>query len=296
MDLRQLKVFKEVAQLGSFTRAAESLHIAQPAVSVTVRKLEEELELTLLNRREKTVTLTAEGEVLLGHITNILDNCKVAENEMAELRGLQAGEVTIGITPMMSAYFFPRIIMAFRKQYPGLKLTVNGEGATSIHKKIISGELDMGVIARRMVTEGLEYQNFLREEIVVGVPADSPYVERGKIKIADFLKEPLIVFKQGYYMRELLDELAQQNKIQPNIVFETNLFSLVGSLIKEKLGISTFLRMVIRGESQLVPVSFDPPLHLDLVIAWKEKRYLSRANRVFRDFLLEKGREQEIPS
>ena len=97
-------------------------------------------------------------------------------------------------------------------------------------------------------------------------------------------------------MRELLDELAQQNKIQPNIVFETNLFSLVGSLIKEKLGISTFLRMVIRGESQLVPVSFDPPLHLDLVIAWKEKRYLSRANRVFRDFLLEKGREQEIPS
>ncbi|HEX9778131.1 MAG TPA: LysR family transcriptional regulator, partial [Geopsychrobacteraceae bacterium] len=88
MDLRQLRVFVEIVRQGSFTRAAEKLHIAQPAVSISLRKLEEELELTLLNRQEKRVTLTAEGENLLRHAERILDNLAAAETEMAELRGL----------------------------------------------------------------------------------------------------------------------------------------------------------------------------------------------------------------
>ena len=101
MDIRQLKVFVEIVRQGSFTRAAEHLHIAQPAVSISLRKLEEELDLTLINRQEKQITLTAEGENLLRHAERILDDLSVAEREMAELRGLVRGEVRIGIPPMI---------------------------------------------------------------------------------------------------------------------------------------------------------------------------------------------------
>jgi DNA-binding transcriptional LysR family regulator len=293
MDLRQLRVFVEVAQQRSFTRAAEQLHIAQPAVSISIRKLEEELELTLLNRQDKRVTLTAEGETLLAHAKRILENCSAAEAEMAELRGLGCGEVRVGIPPMMSSYYFPHIIREFRDRYPNLKLSVNGEGAASIQRMISNGEIDMGVIAGHKVPEGLEYQHFLREEIVACVPGDHPLAERDTITFPDYLKEPLIVFKQGYYMRELMDELVAEGNLKPKVVFETNLFSLVRSLVKEQLGISTFLRMVISGDSELAAISFDPPLYLDLVIAWKANRYLSRANRAFIDFLLESTRGQE---
>lgn len=294
MDLRQLRVFIEVAERGSFTRAAEHLHIAQPAVSISIRKLEEELELTLLSRQKKSVSLTAEGETLLSHARRILEDCTAAEAEMAELRGLGAGEVRIGIPPMMSAYYFPRIIRDFRQRHPNLKLSVNGEGAASIQEMILKGEIDMGVIAGHKIAEGLESQHFLREEIVACVPAGHPMAQSGSVRFADLCLEPLIVFKQGYYMRELMNAMMKKHALQPNIVFETNLFSLVRSLIKQELGVSTFLRMVVSEDQDLAAVSFDPPLYLDLVIAWKAGHYLSRANRAFIDFLLEKTRHDQI--
>lgn len=286
MDLRQLRVFTEIASLGSFTRAAERLHVAQPAVSIAIRKLEEELELTLLNRQDKRVTLTAEGESLFAHARRLLEEFSAAEAEMAELRGLERGEVRIGIPPMMSSYFFPRIIRDFRQRYPQLKLSVNGEGAASIQQMISRGDLDMGVIAGHRVPEGLESQHFLREEIVACLPPDHPLAGRASLKVREFLQQPQIFFKQGYYMRELLDQLVEKNGLDPQVVFETNLFSLVRTLIKEGLGISTFLRMVVSDDPELQAVSFDPPLYLDLVIAWKAGHYLSRANRAFIDFLM----------
>ncbi|MGW8313643.1 MAG: LysR family transcriptional regulator [Desulfuromonadales bacterium] len=289
MDLRQLRVFVEIVRQGSFTQAAEQLHIVQPAVSITLRKLEEELDLTLLNRQEKRVTLTAEGEALLRHAERVLDNLAAAETEMAELRGLTHGEVRIGIPPMMSSYYFPLVIRQFRDRYPNLKLAVNGEGAGRIQRLIAKGELDMGVVAGQKLMEGLVSQHFLREEIVACVPLDHPLAGRERITLAEFLQQPLIFFKEGYYMRELMDELVAEEHLQPQVVFETNLFSLVRSLIKEKLGISTFLRMVVSGDSELAAVSFDPPLHLDLYIAWKADRHLSRANRAFIEFLLERN-------
>ncbi|WP_027713692.1 LysR family transcriptional regulator [Desulfuromonas sp. TF] len=293
MDLRQLRVFVEVARQGSFTRAAEYLRVAQPAVSISIRKLEEELDLILLNRQEKRVSLTAEGEALLIHARGILENFRAAEAEMAELRGLGGGEVRVGIPPMMSSYCFPLIIRDFRVRYPNLKLSVNGEGAAIIQRMISKGEIDMGVIAGHKIPEGLEYQHFLREEIVACVPANHPLAGHDAIAFSDFLQEPQIVFKKGYYMRELMDELAEKIDLKPKVVFETNLFSLVRSLVKERLGISTFLRMVVSGDPELAAVSFNPPLHLDLVIAWKANRHLSRANRAFIDFLHENTRGRE---
>ena len=289
MDLRQIRAFVEVVRRQSFTRAAEHLHIAQPAVSMAIRKLEEELDLILLNRQDKRVSLTAEGETFLRHAERILENCAAAEAEMAELRGLHHGEVRIGIPPMMSSYYFPQIIRAFRQRYPNLQLSVYGDGAARIQQMIARGEIDMGVIAGGKVPAGFKSRLVLREEIVACVPVGHRLAARKKIRMGEFLQEPLILFKGGYYMRELIDELVAESSVRPQVVFETNLFSLVRSLIKEGLGTSTFLRMVVSGDPDLRALSFDPSLHLDLHIAWKAEGYLSRANRAFVDFLLERA-------
>jgi DNA-binding transcriptional LysR family regulator len=290
MDLRQLKFFAEIARFSNFTRAAEELHVAQPAVSTSIRKLEEELELILFNRQDRKVSLTAEGEILLGHARRILGDLKAAGQEMADLRGLGKGEVRVGVPPMMSAYFFPAIICAFAKRYPYLHLAVSGEGAASIQKMIIQGELDMGVIAGGHIPDNLEVRHILREEVVVCVPPDHPFTARSAVSLEEFARQPLIMFKEGYYQREMLFEEMKESGMTPEVVFETNLYTMVKSLVKKGLGISTLLRMVVVDDTELRAVSFDPPLHLDLMLAWKKGAYLSRANQAFVDFLMEQIR------
>jgi DNA-binding transcriptional LysR family regulator len=289
MDVRQLRYFLEVARVNNFTKAAEGLRIAQPAISMAIKKLEEELDLVLFNRQDKKVTLTAEGEVFLTHARGIVQNLKAAELEMGELKGLTKGEVRLGIPPMISAYFFPDIIRDFKRNYPQLHLSVYGEGAGRIQKMIGHGELDMGVVAGGNFPETLEVRKFVREEIVVCVPLDHHLASRKSVSLAEFIREPLVFYKEGYYIREFFLETLKETGTAPNIVFETNLFSLVKSLVRNGTGISIFLRMVVASDTDLVAVSFDPPLYLDLLIAWKKHAYLSRANKAFVDFLLQES-------
>jgi DNA-binding transcriptional LysR family regulator len=288
VDVRQLRYFLEVARVNNFTRAAEGLRIAQPAVSMAVKKLEEELELVLFNRQDKKVSLTAEGEIFLPHARRILEDLRAAEQEMGELRGLTRGEVRIGIPPMISAYFFPDIIRDFQKSYPELSLSVLGEGAGRIQKMIGLGELDMGVVAGENFPDSLEVRRFLREEVVACVPLGHPLAGRQSVSLAELIAQPLVFYKEGYYIREFFLEALKGTGAAPNIVFETNLFSLVKSLVRNGMGVSIFLRMVVASDPELAAVSFDPPLHLDLLIAWKKQVYLSRANRAFADFLLQR--------
>lgn len=107
MNLKALRYFLTVAEQGSFTAAAKRLNIAQPAVSMAIRKLEDELELTLFHRTERQITLTDEGRVLLPHARQILQGVADARLAMQELHGLQQGEVRIGISNMLGSYYFP---------------------------------------------------------------------------------------------------------------------------------------------------------------------------------------------
>ncbi|MDR3567882.1 MAG: LysR substrate-binding domain-containing protein [Syntrophobacteraceae bacterium] len=290
MDLRQLKYFLEIARVRSFTRAAENLLIAQPAVSIAIKKLEEELELVLFNRQDKKVTLTAEGEIFLRHANRVIDDIKAAELEMEELKGLSRGEVRIGIPPMISAYFFPEIIRDFIKRYPQLRLSVYGEGSGRLQTMIEHGVLDMGVVAGENFPDTLHAGHFLREEIVVCVPTGHRLAKRESVTFSEFIGEPLIFYTEGYYIREQLQETLKELGATPKVVLETNLFSLIKSLVKNGTGISTFLRTALAGESDLAAIPFDPPLYLDLKIAWRKRQYLSRANQAFVDFLLEWGK------
>ncbi len=288
MDIRQLRFFVEIVKQGSFTKAAERLHVAQPSISVAIKALEDELGLALFNRRDRKATLTDEGAVFLEHARRVLANLEAAQLEMADLRGLAAGEVRVGVPPMISAYFLPDIICAFIDRYPHLRLSIFGEGAWRIQKMISVGEIDMGVIAGRSIPADLEARHFLREEVVVCVPLGHRLAEQAAVSFVEFMAEPLVFYKEGYYLRELFEELFKENGGMPRIVFETNLFSLVKSLVRRGLGISAFLRMVVAGDEDVVAIPFDPPFYLDLEIAWKKNAYLSKANQAFVEFLLER--------
>ncbi|MCL2761462.1 MAG: LysR family transcriptional regulator [Desulfuromonadales bacterium] len=286
MDIRQIQLFLEIVKQGSFTKAAKELHIVQPAVSIAMKKLEEELDLILFNRKDKGIFLTTDGEVFLKHAEKIIREVKSAKSEMEELRGLEKGNVRIGISPMMSAYFFPQIIYDFSKEFPNLNITVLGQGSSQIQRMIQHDELDMGIIAKGSHIEGLELKKFIREEVVACCPPYHDFAKKKSITIEEFALQNLIFYIDGYSLREMFFEIFKKKGLEPKIKFETNLYSIVKSLIQKNLGVSIFLKMAIKEEDKVKAISFTPPLYLDLFIAWKKQAYLSKANRAFIDFCL----------
>ncbi len=292
MDLKQLRYFHEIVRLGSFTRAAESLYVAQPAVSIAIRKLEAELELTLFHRHDRKVTLTDEGQRLLPHAQRILQTFHDAQLEMQELKGLNRGEVRVGIPGMLGSYYFPPILMAFRHRYPHLNLIVLEGGTWQLQQMLEAGELDLAVIVRDFVPPEVEARTFLREEMRVIVARDHPLASKSSISLQEFFQEELVMFRPGYFHRKIIDQLAHEAGVNPNIGFETNLLPLIKSIIKQGFGISTLLTMVVKEDTDLVDLPFTQPLWLDLCIAWRRDGYLSCANRAFVEFVLEQSPKQ----
>lgn len=288
MDLKQLRYFQEIVRLGSFTRAAEALHIAQPAISVAIRKLEAELELQLFQRHDRKVTLTTEGERLYLHAQRILQAVEDARLEMQELQGLNKGEVRVGIPGMMGSYYFPPVLMGFRYRYPRISLQVIEGGTRQLQQMLENAELDLAVIVQDFLPTELEARVILREEMRVVVGREHALAQQSAVSIEDFFKEELVLFRNGYFHRKVVDRLAAEAGLKPLIGFETNLIPLIKSIIKQGFGISTLLAMAVENDPDLVALPFAEPVWLDLCIAWRREGYLSRANQAFVDFLLER--------
>ncbi len=289
MDLKQLRYFKTVVETGGFSAASRRLHIAQPAISIAVRKLEQEMELTLLHRGDRQISPTVEGEVLLRHALKLLALADEAELEMRELRGLTKGEVRLGIPSMLGSYYFPPILMGFKHRHPALRLSVYEQGTRRLQQMIHDGELDLGVVVADSPPADLETRLLTRAEMVACVPADHPFASRDSISVDEFFSQELVVFKPGYFLREFVDRFSERKDQAPRIAFETNLIPLTKAIVRQGFGITTFLRMVIENEPDegLAAVPFDEPVFLDLSLAWKRGGYLSRADRAFVEYILD---------
>jgi DNA-binding transcriptional LysR family regulator len=295
MDIKQLTYFSAVCRYGGFSAAARRLHIAQPAISIAIRKLETGLNLTLLHRSDRRITPTVEGEVLLGYANRIIELTQAAELEMGELRGLTKGEMRIGIPSMLGSYYFPPILMGFKHRYPQLSLSVYEQGTRRLQDMIRAGDLDLGVVVSDPPAQALETRLLTREEMVVCVPRDHPLATQNTISMETFFSQELVVFKSGYFLREFIDRHSQKRGVSPRIAFETNLIPLTKAIVRQGFGITTFLRMVVEQDTQhdLVAIPFDEPVFLDLSLAWKKGGYLSQANRAFVDYVLNETRGSE---
>ncbi|GAA0696969.1 LysR family transcriptional regulator [Marinobacterium maritimum] len=289
MDLRNLRYFLTVAEQGGFTAAAEQLHIAQPAVSMAIRKLEQQLDLPLFDRQGKQVRLTDEGEVLLRHARTILQAADDAEREMRELHTLERGEVRVGIPSMLGSYYFPPILMAFHHRYPGIRLEVVEAGTRKLQQMIHRGEIDMGVIVTDIPPEDLETQCFLHDQMMAILPADHPQAEADSMDYEAFFAEELVLFKEGYFHREVIDRISQEAGLPPRISFEANLIPLIKQIVSHGYGITTLLKMVVADDPSLVAIPFTQPVWLKLSLAWRKGHRLSRANQTFVDLVLEQA-------
>lgn len=285
MDTRLLTYFAKLAETKNFTRAAEQLHIAQPALSVAIKKLEQHVGLSLFYRNERKVSLTHEGDVLLVHAKRILQQLEDATIAMKELRGLEKGEVRLGVPSMLGSYFFPEILMGFKSQYPNLKLTIVEAGTQSIRQMLVDGELDLGVIINHKLPPSLISEHLLHSQMVAVVSEQHELAQHSSITFDEFFNHDLVAFKSGYFHREMLDLVCDKHGLTPKISFETNLLPMILQIVRHDFAITALLELVTEHEPCLIPIPFAKPIQLDLAMAWRKNGYLSLADKAFIKFI-----------
>ncbi|WP_319533866.1 LysR family transcriptional regulator [uncultured Vibrio sp.] len=286
MELRQLKHFVAAAELGSISAAARLMNLAQPAISSSIKKLEQELKTPLFNRRDRGITLTVAGNEFLSHAKQILNQAEDAKLAMQAMEGLDQGLVDVAVPSMLGSYYFPPLVMAFRHQYPNIDMNILDTGTRNIRRMLLEGEVELGVVASKDLTPELESGPLIREEMVVCMAVDHPLAEKEVIKYSDFLAHDLVLFQKGYYHHTLIDRVSQQVNIKPKVAFSSNLLPLIKAVIRQGYAISPMWKVAISNDDEIVTRPFAETFEIDLSLAWRKDSYLSRANQTFRDFLL----------
>jgi DNA-binding transcriptional LysR family regulator len=287
MDFRKLQIFTRVAELESFSQAALSLHMAQPAVSIAVRKLEESLGVTLFDRSGRKVSLTAEGHNLLGPTQAILQQVEDLQQASSDMEQLLQGELGIACPSMLATYFLPDLLSEFLTEHPGLRASVIQAGTARIEQMILNDEVEIGVTTTHEsgVIDDLELVPLLKQSMLLCVTRDHPWAERRSIPITELQGSPMAVYESGYFIRSKLDQLCAEKNIQPDYRLQSNFLPLLLRMVRQGIGSTVGLPIMTDQESDLVGIPITPPAELSVGLAKRKGRTISRANQAFLDWV-----------
>jgi LysR family transcriptional regulator, transcription activator of glutamate synthase operon len=293
MELRQLRYFVAVAHRGHFTRAAEELRLAQPALSQQIQQLERELGVTLFARTSRRVRLTSAGEALLVRAERILAEVEWAQMEMQEYTGLARGRIVIGALQSLEAFRFPALLSRFHSRYPRIEIILREEATERLLELLNTGQLDLTIIqimddswpveltASSVVTEKL-----LTEELVLVVAPDHALAHHQHVTVEELRAEPFVLFKPGSGLRHTVIQRSLAAGFTPRILFESGELATIRSLVAEGLGVSVLPRSVAEAPGrEVVIVSLDPPPVRTVLLAWHTNVYHTPAAAAFLSFI-----------
>ena len=242
MDLKQIEYFVRVAELGSFTRAAIALGIAQPALSRQVRLLEVELRQNLLIRNGRGATLTDAGRLMLEHGLGILRQVAHAREELDRAHGVLAGAVALGMPPSLARRLTVPVMHAFRAQFPRARLSITEGLSLSLLEWLGSGRLDVALLYGPPKSEGVEGEYLMDESLFavfprLDLPADMDEVEYAQpIALAELARHPLILPSQPNALRMLLERRMIDAGHKPTVAVEVDGVTAILELVSEGMG------------------------------------------------------------
>ncbi|MGH7308975.1 MAG: selenium metabolism-associated LysR family transcriptional regulator [Candidatus Rokuibacteriota bacterium] len=205
MDLHRLEVFVKVAELGSFSRAAEALFLTQPTVSEHVRALEEGLGVQLLDRLGRGATPTPAGQLLLGYAQRILVLMREARQAVDRFQGRLLGELVVGGSTIPGEYILPPLIGQFKAKYPDISISLRVGSSQQITEWVEAGRVEIGVVGARPSSRVLVARELMADQIVIVVPPEHAWARRRSVRLADIRTEPLVLRERGSGTRQALE-------------------------------------------------------------------------------------------
>ncbi len=250
MELRQLRYFAAAARHAHFTRAAEELGIAQPALSQAIASLERELGVRLLERTNRRVSLTPAGSAFLTRASRIVAEVETAAQEMSAYAGGLRGRVVLGTNQSLAEYTLPKILGRFHARYPGVEVALRESLAPEMIAGLRDATMDLAIGDMGETGAGalrdMRFEKLYTDELAIAVATNHPLAERKRVEIAELRAEPFIVFRPGSALTRTLHRLTRDAGFDPRVAFESSDSITVRALVAEGLGVTLFPRSIAR--------------------------------------------------
>jgi DNA-binding transcriptional LysR family regulator len=242
VTLRQLRAFKTVADLSSFSLAAQRLKLSQPSVSYQVKELEETLGLPLLDRLGKRVRLTEAGTLLYGYVRQLLGVLDDATVAIEEMRGIQRGSLRVGASTTVGIYLLPAALGAFKKQHPGLVISLEIGTREVVQQQVLRNELDLAVVGPALKDPDLTAVPFLTDELVVIAPAGHPLAARRALTLKDLADQPFVMREAASGSRWSLEKAARKAGAKLTVAMELGSNGAIKHAVESGLGLAVMSR------------------------------------------------------
>lgn len=289
MNLHQLRIFVTVAKRGSFSRAAEELHISQPSASIQVADLERALGVDLFEQAGRQIHLTEAGRVLEDYARRILALTDEARTAVSETAGLRRGHLAVGASPTPGTYLLPRLIAAFQERYPQISVALHIAASTEVGERLMRHELDLGVVGGKMHTPALQAEPFLDDEIVLVASPAHPLAAAGSARAIALRDHRVILPERGSETRAAIDEALSDagQSVAPALEVAGN--EAIKEAAAAGLGVALLSRLAVRtevaaGRLVVIPIP-DLVIRRPFSVVYLKDRRLSQAVRAFVEML-----------
>ncbi|GIO15753.1 LysR family transcriptional regulator [Cohnella xylanilytica] len=286
MELLQLHYFRTVARLEHMTRASQELRIAQPALSKTISRLEEDLGVPLFDRQNRQIKLNPFGKAFLRKVETALSALEEGKREVADLAGTERGVIRLATTTLSR---LSGSLAAFRELHPDVNfriVQISPAAEDEMVRLLEEGEVDLGFTAASLGREGIGEIPVLKAEICLAVPKGHRLEGRESIRLEEAAGEPFVEYKEGHPFRKINEEFSRRAGLERNVVCEIEEPAALESLVLAGLGVAFVPACPGDEKSRLSLVRIAAPVcSREFTVAWLEKRYLSQAAREFKRFL-----------
>ena len=246
MDLGQLETFLVVAREKSFSRAAERLFRTQPAVSLALKRLEEELGETLVDRTTKGGTLTDAGATLLPMAQRMLDLRQQILDTFGSLKGLQQGRLSIGANESMSEYLLPGLLLAYQKAHPSIRIQASTQSSERIPNEVLEHRLDIGFVSYDPMHASLVSEVILRDHMVLVVPPGHRLAHRKEIGLAALAQETFVAHNAPTPTRNAIVDLFARSGVPLRITMELGSIPTIQEFVCLGAGLAILPRMTVQ--------------------------------------------------
>jgi len=248
MENFRLKVFRSVCNHLSFRRAAEELHLSQPAVTQQIKALEDELGTRLFDRTGGRVALTPAGRILKKRAIELAELIAQTQEELASLRGEHSGLLRAGASTSIAQYVLPRMLGGFKREHPRVKLQIRSGNTEEVVQWLIEGQIAIGLIEGPALRKDVRVEPFLEDELVLLYPASHPWKERKTLTLRDLTSAPFLLRERGSGTRRVLEAALEKAGLKVNgleVVMELDSSEAIISSVESGLGIGFVTRAAV---------------------------------------------------
>lgn len=299
LTLRQLKVFESVARHLSYSRAADELHLTQPAVSMQTKQLEDNIGLPLLEQLGKRIYLTEAGRELYQYSRSIAQQLSDMEVALDELKGMERGKLNISVVTTAN-YFAPHLLAKFCQRYRGVTVSLNVSNREAVLKQLADNLIDLAIMGQPPENLDIDSESFMENPLVVVAPSDHPLCKERFIPVKRLAREIFLVREPGSGTRSAMERFFAAHKIAINKGMETDTTEAIKQAVQAGMGLGIMSLHTVELELEtnrlkILNVQGFPIVRYWYVVNRKNKRLSSVAN-AFREFLLKEAEKLMLVS